>query len=114
MSHCVHTLGAIPKSNVSFKPIFHCDAKPFASGPRIGVDPQRKISRWKCWYLKTLEFALAPMRILKVALPPTRKPNPSQWNIGCVGSQTQNFRVGHVHFMLSLLMSFAFVMEYGL
>ena len=57
--------------------------------------------------IPTLEFALAPMRILKVALPPTRKPNPSQWNIGCIGSQTQNFQVGHVHFMLFLLMSFA-------
>ena len=24
----------------------------------------------------------------------------SQWNIGCLGSLTQNFRVDHVHFML--------------
>ena len=29
----------------------------------------------------------------------TGRPNASQWNIGCVGSQTQNFRVGHVHFI---------------
>ena len=37
---------------------------------------------------KTLEFAL----------PPTRNPNTSQWhNIGCIGSQMQISRVGHVH-----------------
>ena len=28
---------------------------------------------------------------------PTQNPNASQWNIGCVEYQTQNFRVGHVH-----------------
>ena len=39
---------------------------------------------------------------------PTQNPNASQWNIGCVGSQTQNFRVGHVHFMFFVLISFAF------
>ena len=32
----------------------------------------------------------------------------SQWNIGCVGFQMQNFRVGHVHFMFFVLISFAF------
>ena len=37
---------------------------------------------------------------LKFALPPTQNPNVSQWNIGCVGSQTQNSRVGHVHSFL--------------
>ena len=52
-----------------------------------------------CWYLKMLKFALHPTRILKFAFPPTRNPNASQWNIGCVGSQTQISRVGHVHFM---------------
>ena len=35
----------------------------------------------------------------KFALPPTRNLNASQWNICCVGSQTQNDRVGHVHFI---------------
>ena len=61
-----------------------------------------------CWYLKTLKFALPPMQILKLALAPTQNPNVSQWNIGCVGYQTQSFRVGHVHFMLFVLISFAF------
>ena len=36
----------------------------------------------------------------KFALPKTRDPNVSQWNIGCVGSPTQFFCVGHVYFML--------------
>ena len=31
-----------------------------------------------------------------------------QWNIGCVGFQTQNFGVGHEHFMVFVLISLAF------
>ena len=38
----------------------------------------------------------------------TQNPNASQWNIGCVGFQMQNFCVGHVHFMFFVLISFAF------
>ena len=61
-----------------------------------------------CWYLKMLKFAL----------PPTRYPNVSQWNIGCVGSQTQNSRAGHVHFFF-LCVDFIrvgshFSVDYGL
>ena len=33
--------------------------------------------------------------------------NSNEWNIGGVGSPTQNFRVGHVHFMLFMSISFA-------
>ena len=39
----------------------------------------------------------------------TQNPNASQWNIGCVGFQTQNVQFGHVHLMLFVLISFAFV-----
>ena len=38
---------------------------------------------------------------------PTRNPNASQWNIGCIGSQKQNSGFGHVHFMCFVLISFA-------
>ena len=69
-------------------PIFHCDAKPFALGPRVGLDPQRH------------NFALG-IPTLKFALPPTGTLNASsQWTIGCVGSPGVGARVGHVHFML--------------
>ena len=34
-------------------------------------------------------------------------PNASQWNIGCVGSPCVGARVGHVHFMLFVSISFA-------
>ena len=44
--------------------------------------------------------AFTPTRTLKFALPPTQNPNASQWNIGCVGSPTQNSCIGHVDFML--------------
>ena len=54
------------------KPIFHCDAK---------LLQKFALAIPTCWYLKTLKFAL----------PPTQIPNESQWNIGCIGSPTQNF-----------------------
>ena len=94
-----------------FKPIFHCDAKPLASEPCVGLHPQRndfKLPIPTCWYLKTLKFVLPQTQILKFALAQRKNPNTSQWNIGCVGYQTQNFRVGHVHFMFFVLISFAF------
>ena len=59
----------------SVKPIFHCDAKPFALDPGIGLDPQRHnfaLGIPTCWYLKTLKFALPPTQNIKFALPPTR------------------------------------------
>ena len=83
-----------------FKPIFHCDAKPFALGPGFGLDPQHHnfaLPIPTCWYLEMLKFALPSTQMLKFALPQTPTPNASQWNIGCVGSPTQNFSVGHVH-----------------
>ena len=63
-----------------------------------------------CRYLKTLKFALPTTQILKFVLlkfvlPPMVNPNASQWNIGCVGSQTQIS--GVVNFNLSI--SFALV-----
>ena len=73
--------------------MFHCNAKSFASGPHVGLDPQHHnfaLGIPTCRYLKTLKFAL----------PPTPTPNASRWNIGGVGSPTQNSRVGHVDFIL--------------
>ena len=71
-----------------------------------------------CWYLKMLKFALPPTRILKFALPPARNPNPSQWNICCVGSQTQISHVGHVHYyffsVASICVGYRVSVEYGL
>ena len=44
------------------KPIFHCDAKPFALGPGVGLDPQRHNFALK---IPTLKFALPPTRNIK-------------------------------------------------
>ena len=68
---------------------------------------QRETSRWgyrptqkfalaiqTCWYLKAQKIALPPMQNIKIVLPPTQNPNASQWNIGCVGSQTKIFALG--------------------
>ena len=78
---------------LNLKPIFHCDAKPFALGPCVGLDPQRHnfaLGIPTCWYLKTLKFGL----------PPTLTPNTSRWNIGGVGSPKRAAGVGHIDFML--------------
>ena len=96
------------------KPIFHCEAKPIALGPGVGLDPQHhdfSLEIPTFWYPKTLKFALPPTQNLKFALLPMQNPNVSQWNKGCVGFQTQNFHVGHVDFMLFVLISFALVTQ---
>ena len=105
----------------TLKSIFHCDAKIFALGPCVGLDPLRQNFASgipTCWYLKTRKFALPPTPNLKFALPPTRNLNASHWNIGCVGSQMQISRIGHIHFIFFVSISFAlgsqFPVEYGL
>ena len=42
---------------------------------------------------------------IKFALPPTQTPMANRWNLGPVRSPTQNSRVGHVDFMLFVLIS---------
>ena len=70
-------------------------------------------------YLPTyLPTYIPPTRNLKFAFHRTPNLNASQWNIGCVGSQTQNSGVGHVHFTF-LCVNFirvgsCFSVEYGL
>ena len=110
------------------KPIFHCDAKPFALGrgvvdtnmlvsknAKLCVTPNAKPKRhnfalWilTCWYPKMLNYTL----------PLTRNPNASLWNIGRVGSPMQNFRVGHVHLIFLgvdfICVGSRFSVEYGL
>ena len=88
----------------SLKPIFYCNAKPFALVPDVGLDPQRHnfaLLIPTCWYLKTLKCALPPTRMLKFELSSTPTPNASQWTIGYFGSPTQNFRVGNEHVLIS-------------
>ena len=34
----------VPQNHL--KPIFHCDAKPFALGPCVGLDPNATILHW--------------------------------------------------------------------
>ena len=93
------------------KPIFHCGAKYLASG--VGITPNARILRWRYQHVGILEptqsfkFASPPMPNLNFALPPTPNPDASQRNIGGVGSPTQHYHVGHVHFMLFMSISFA-------
>ena len=58
-----------------------------------------RVGSW-CWLRPPMpQFCVGYLKVLKFALPPMQNPNVSQWNIGCVGSPTHNFRVGHVHFI---------------
>ena len=94
--------------------------KKVALGPGVGLAPQRHYFASgipTCWYLKILKFAFPLTQNIKFAFPLTQKrkfafppmqnPNASQWNIGCVGFQTQKFCVGHVRFIFFVLISFA-------
>ena len=65
----------------------------------------------KCKKKQVKEYSYKYYTNLKFALPTTRTPNVSQCNIGRVGSPTQNFRVGHVHFMLFVLISYVLVTQ---
>ena len=81
------------------KPIFHCDAKPFALGPRVGLDPQ-------CHNLvlppKNANICVTPEANAKISVTPSA----SQWNIGCVGSPTRGAGIGHGDFMFFVSISF--------
>ena len=63
---------------------------------------------------KNAEFCITPNTKPKICV----SPNASQWNIGCVGSQTQISHTGHVHLIFFVLISFLFgsqfPVEYGL
>ena len=53
----------------------------------------------------------------KVCVTPDAKPKiSSQWNIDCVGSPTQNFRVVHVHFisLVSILFALGLVFQWNM
>ena len=102
---------------IIIKPIFHCNAKPFVLGPGVGLDPKHHnfaLPIPTCWYLKTLKFALTPMRTLKFVLSPLPTPNASQWNIGCVGSPMQNFGVGRVFLFVSISFALGPVFQWNM
>ena len=49
---------------------------------------------------KNARICFTPNAKPKICVTPTRNPNASQWNIGCVGSSGGGACVGHVHFRL--------------
>ena len=60
---------------------------------------------------KNAKICVTPNGKHEICVTPTQNPNANEWNIGCVGSPMQHFRVGHVHFMLFVLISFALVTQ---
>ena len=97
---------SVPYANI--KPIFHCAAKTFALDPSLAKTPNVKfrVGNTNMLVSKNVKICVTPAQILKFGLPPTQNSNASQWNIGCIGSQTQHFRVGHVHFFFFVSISF--------
>ena len=89
--HVIHVLPVVCKDifdaiiltpiDLTLKPIFQCDAKPFAFG--TFASPNAKDTNL------LVSFALGDANFSR---------HPTQWNIGCVGFQTQNSCVGHVFF----------------
>ena len=63
---------------------------------------------------KNAKICVTPNTNFKICI----TPNVSQWNIGCVGSQTQISRVGHIHFIFVCVdfirVGSRFSVEYGL
>ena len=100
--------------NMGLKPIFHCNARNLASAVGVGQCPRRQnlaLEIPTCWYILALPYA-------KICFTPDAKPQRQpveyslRWVLG-VGS-----RVGHVHFIFFVSISFAlgsvFPVEYGL
>ena len=78
------------------KPIFHCEAKLLALGPRVGLEPQHDnfaLPIPTCWYPKCQRKALG------IQCEPVEYT--SRWAISCW------LRVGHVDFMLFVSYLFA-------
>ena len=116
---------------VTFKPIFHQNAKYLASGVGVGHCTRRQNFALPNAKYTNMLVSLALddanlsrfylTRNLKVAFYPTRNPNASQWNIGCVGCQRKVFASGMyisffcVHFIcVGQPTQTRFLVEYGL
>ena len=80
------------------KPIFHCNAKPFALILCFGLPSQFHVGDTNLLVSKNAKICILPL---------TPSPNASRWNIGGVGSPTQSSHVGHVDFMLFVSLSLA-------
>ena len=62
--------GVVWTSGGGFKPIFHCDAKPFALGPGIGLDHQRHNLALGMLVSKSTKICVTPNAKFKFVLPP--------------------------------------------
>ena len=60
---------------------------------------------------KNAKIWVTPNANAKICVTPNANPQRSRWNIGCVGSSMQNSHVGHVDFMLFVIISFALVTQ---
>ena len=56
---------------------------------------------------KNAKICITPNANAKISVTPNANPNTSQWNIGWVGSLTQNLCISHVHFSFLVSISFA-------
>ena len=90
------------------KPIFHCDARPFALGPRVGSSPQFRV-----WDTNMLVPKNA-----KICVTPNANHQCEQVEYRLLGSPMQNSGVGHVHFFFFgvdfIRVVSRFPVEYGL
>ena len=105
---------------VTFKPIFHCNAKLLSlEASRLFTPPTRQ------FHVTYTNMLVSKNRYLPNVTPYLANatpylPNASRWNMGRVGSPHFGAHVGHVDFMLFMSISFAFgsqrkcfLVEYG-
>ena len=83
-----------------FKPIFHCDAIPFALGP-FALPNEKNTNMLVSLVLGDANFLRWPCTFLFFLRYPRRQPL-----MPVSGPPTQNIHVGHVHVMLFMSISF--------
>ena len=80
-----------------FKAYIPLRRKISALGPCVGPDPQG-VGDTNMLVSKNAKIYVFLNAKPKICVAPVQNPNASQWNMGCVGLQTQHFHVGNVHF----------------
>ena len=86
----------------------------------LAISPTREffVGETSMLVSKNAKICVSPNANSKICVTPTQTTNASQWNIVCVGSPGVGSRVGHVHFIFFVFISFAlgsqFPVEYGL
>ena len=95
--------------SITLEPLFHWDEKHLRWVLSLAETPNAKfcIRNTNMLVSKNAKICVIPNANFEICVSPNAKPNATQWNVGCVESQTQISRIGHVLFIFFVLISFA-------